>query len=144
MRKWLCIVDCNRITSIWLISESLLILIWGEKSPPTQAWFIVAFCLKYWRTDLGGGITVQHNVIWSVYLSPFIYILQNLHLRKRILVSRFTAYDLYFNIPKVITSGLSIVISTNFTSIEIFLPFYTSKKKSKWLFVTNTIASHSK
>ena len=74
----------------------------------------------------GRGITVQQHVIWSVHLSPIIYNLQKLHPQKRILVSYFSAYNLYFHLPIVITSGISIVISINFTRVYSFLSFYMS------------------
>ena len=124
MRNWSCIVDFNRITSIWSISELLLILISGEGfflyKPSLSSRFVYNI---NGQIRGGGGVTVQHHVIWSVYLSPIIYNLQNFHLRKIILVGCFPAYNLYFHPPVVITSGISIVILINLTRIETFLSF---------------------
>ena len=68
-------------------------------------------------------------MIWSVYLIPTKYNLQKFHLWKRILVNYFHAHNLYFHLPIVITSGISIVISISFTRVETLILLYTSMRK---------------
>ena len=127
MTKRPCIVDCNRIASIGLVAEHLLILIWGEGFLPYMPY---TFLCHIWNIDdrlWVGGITVQHKVILSVYLSPTIYNLQHLYIRNIILVDFFTAYNLFIHIPQCITSGISIFIQINYT--RIIPQFFINKNK---------------
>ena len=129
MRQWSCTVDFNIITSIVSVAENLLIFIWGGVFFPHNPSSLSRFVCKFDGLIWGGGIAVQQHVIWSVYLSPIIYNVQNLHIRKRNLVSCFPEYNLYFHPPIVIISCISIVISINYTGIEPFIPIYESISK---------------
>ena len=102
MRNWLCIFDFNRTTSIWSISEPLLILILAE------GFF---------------HISLYQHLVSSVILMVGFF---NLHIRKRSHVSHFLAYNLYLHISQFIISGIPIFIRINSTRIEKFLPFYIS------------------
>ena len=128
MRNLLCIVDFNKIASIGSIAELLLILIWVEGFYHIN---LVNHRISSVILTAGfgvGGVTVQQHVIWSFYLLPIMYNLQNLFLCNRNLVSFFSAYNFLFRMLQYIISGISIFIQFNYTRV---LPPVFIKKNSR-------------
>ena len=118
------IIDMNWLTSADTVEEEFF---------SHLAYYVVAFCLKI--TDgqpQSARNTVLQRVIWSVTTwiigcHPYqSFNIQHLYPQNRNLFSFFPAHKFYFNLPIVISSGISIHFYTRFTRKYTFIQFHTS------------------
>ena len=144
MSNWSCIDDFNIIASIGYISEPLIILIWGEgfspHKPSTLSYFLCKCDVWIW----GRGIMVQHHVIWRVYLSQII------HTFKKDISKKEKHCQWFFSLKLLFPSTNSYCIrqfncyfNKFYNNRDISSILYVNHK-GNWLFVANTIETHSK
>ena len=126
LSKWSWIVDFNIIAYVLFIAEPMVIRIWGECFSHIS--LVHRRVLSVILTSGFGMGKLRFNRTWSNQFichqsyTTFTFCIYG----RGYLSAFFPAYNLYFHLPNVITSGMSIFISINFTIIETFIPLYPS------------------